>query len=289
MGFMLRRYGRLAPVYWLGIVLYGLWAYATQIYGWPEICEFSTYTVNNVIVNVVLANTFSTIAQNSIVPGGWSISCIAVFCMVLPWLYRLMQQKRYGIIGGILLFLFGLMCVMFFTSFVSDEFAYLSIINQLVVFVIGMSIFFHSDWMMKYSRKSYFSLLCSMILGILCVAVAMKTIGGSYLYRHIFVTVCFIPLIAVFQKMEGRIPSFLLSFGQKSYTIFICHFIFAWGMCRYIDQYFCMVSPYLRFPIYYGLTIVCSYVFALIVERYYELPASKIWHRWLVKNQFEGR
>ena len=281
--FMLHRYGRLAPIYWLGIVLYGLWAYAAEIYGWPEICCSSTYTIINIVVNVALVNTFSITAQNSIVPGGWSISCIAVFCMVFPWLYRLMQKKKYDILSGILLCLFGLMCAMYFTSHVSDLFAYFSIINQLIVFVIGMFMFFHPTWMVKYAQKRCFTLLCSMVFGVLCLATVMKTVGASYLYKHIIVAFCFIPLISVFQKIEGCIPPFLLSFGQKSYTIFICHFIFAWGMCRYIDQQFNMVSPYLRFLVYYGLTLVCSYFFALMIERYYAAPISKIWQRWLIK------
>ena len=272
-GYVLRRFTRLVPVYWLGIVLYGAWSYLAQAYAWPAIFgSFSSYTTVNTILNVALVNTFYPPAQNSIVPGGWSISCIAVFYLVFPWLYRMLAQGKYSRVGVLLFFNFCVVAVMLFMKWLPKEFVYFSIVNQLSVFVLGMVIFFKPQVLMECIRLRSVILGFGVIGGILIIALAMKTLGQSYLYRHILVSFCFIPFLAILQKCEGRFPRFLLNLGKRSYTIFIVHFIFAWGLCRFVDHFCFWISPYIRWPLYYGITVSCSYGLASLLDRYYEQP-----------------
>lgn len=69
--YLARKYRRLLPWYLFGIVLY-------FCYWWAR-GDVSSYTIQDVLLNVGLVNGFVPSAQNAIVPGGWSISCIALF------------------------------------------------------------------------------------------------------------------------------------------------------------------------------------------------------------------
>ena len=279
--YVIRRLARLFPVYWLGIVLYGAWAYFSQALSLHEISgAFSSYTTVNTIWNVALVNTFYPPAQNSIVPGGWSISCIAVFYLFFPCLYRMLSRGMYLRVGTLLLLNFCVIAVLLCMKCLPKEFIYFSIVNQLSVFVIGMVIFFKPQVLMECVRMKFITLSIGVVGGILLVALGMKTVGQSYLYRHILVSLCFIPFIAILQKREGRIPLFFINLGKRSYSIFIVHFLFAWGMCGFLDTAFVWASPYVRLPVYYALTVCCSYGLASLIDRYYESPILNVQQRY---------
>lgn len=286
--YVIRRFMRLCPLYWLAIALYGSWSYLAQTHSWPAIFgSFASYTTVNVIWNITLLNTFNPQAQNAIVPGGWSISCIAVFYLFFPWLYRMLSQGKWLRVGALLLFNFCAAAILLCMKVLPKEFIYFSIVNQLSVFVIGMVIFMKPQLLKDCARRNAVTLGLGAVGGVLLVALAMKTLGQSYLYRHILVSFCFIPFLAILQKGEGHWPLFLVNLGKRSYSIFIVHFIFAWGLCGYIDNSLSWLSPYVRLPLYYGLTVLCSYALASLLDRYYEKPMLHIQKCFLGKKFFQ--
>jgi len=288
LSYVFRRFSRLFPVYWFGIVLYGVWSCLAQTFSWPVISgSFSSYTIVNTVLNVALINTFYLPAQNSVVPGGWSISCIAVFYLAFPWLYRMLSRGLYCRVATLLFFNFCVVAVLLARECLPKEFVYFSIVNQLSVFVIGMVIFFKPQVLMACVRMKFGTLSFAVIGGVLLIALAMKTVGQSYLYRHILVAFCFIPFIAILQKCEGRLPFFLLNLGKRSYPVFVIHFIFAWGLCGALDHSFACVSPFIRLPAYYGLTVFCSYNLAGLIDRYYERPILGVQQRALQKRNLK--
>lgn len=91
--FYLRRFFRIAPLYYLGIVLYLLaggffYCWSNGVFEIP-----SQYTLLNILANVTFLNGFYAPANNNIVPGGWSIATEMNFYLMFPILFFFLKNK----------------------------------------------------------------------------------------------------------------------------------------------------------------------------------------------------
>src|SRR5580704_4972438 len=129
--FFIRRFFRIAPVYYLGILLYsGLKLPA------------------NLLANIFLIHGLMPTAFTGDIPGGWSVGTECVFYAIFPFLFAavinlhakfgwkilLMPLMISAAVGAVILNHVGLANPAFW-------FWYDSILNQLPVFLIGMILF----------------------------------------------------------------------------------------------------------------------------------------------------
>ncbi len=141
--YAVRRYFRIAPMYYVGIVLYFFWSFAKNYAQHGLIGPLPQYTVANVLANVVFIHGFVPAAYNDIVPGGWSIGAEAVFYVVFPVLFLLYRTaKQPLLLSGLLLVacyaLISLVQWQLGQSAAGSDFLYFNIANQLHVFIIGI-------------------------------------------------------------------------------------------------------------------------------------------------------
>ena len=184
-----KKYLRLAPWYFAGIVLY--WAYHT-ISGDGLAAN---YTFWNVVTNALLINGFVPSAQNSIVPGGWSISCIALFVFSYPAIRKL-HSRTLLLLGaaGSTISAFGYACLGW-----SRFFAYCNPLNQYVVFAFGMCLYRHKD---RIGMRN----AAIMALAFFLAAVAAVVFGREYniLYRHILMALSFCGFATLLMRINFR-------------------------------------------------------------------------------------
>ena len=111
LSFYLKRYFRIAPLYYVGILLYFsisiilrnstrmLSIFGSGLIGGP-------YNLPNILSNVFFVHNFYHGALNNIVPGGWSIGAEMAFYLIFPFIfifYKKMISKN-----KVFLFLFPL-------------------------------------------------------------------------------------------------------------------------------------------------------------------------------------
>ena len=214
-----RKYCRLAPWYFAGIVLY--WVYHALVQDGHVV----NYTVLNIVTNALLINGLFPSAQNSIVPGGWSISCIALFVFIWPLLRNLKTTT---------LFIIGIMsCVVNSIGYLvfdfSRFFAYCSPLNQFIVFVLGIALF-------RWKSRIRTSWAVTMLISFFLFAVMAVVFGREYniLYRHILMALSFFGLAVVLMRSKIAWPRWILLIGRYSYEIFILHFLVIWCIKRLI-------------------------------------------------------
>ena len=147
-GYWWHKYKRLAPWYVAGIAIYAAYWWMT---GNRE--KLGVYTVGNILANVVFVNDFIPSAQNSIVPGGWSISCIALFVFAFPILIgRFIPRPpclalcSVGVLG-VLVSVLGYRYWGW-----SRLYAYCNPLNQLIVFALGV-VLWECRTMLKLRKK----------------------------------------------------------------------------------------------------------------------------------------
>lgn len=85
--FALRRFFRIAPMYYFGIALY------LALFGWgPRYEAAEGIRAADVVANLTFTHGFRENAINSVVPGGWSIAAEMIFYVLFPLCLYLAQR-----------------------------------------------------------------------------------------------------------------------------------------------------------------------------------------------------
>ena len=183
----LRKYYRLASWYIIGIALY--WIYHVFVRDGLT----ANYTMGNITANILLVNGFVPSAQNSIVPGGWSISCIALFVFAWPILrkFHAMTLVVIGVAG----------CVVSAVGYLyfgwSRFFTYCSPFNQFIVFALGVCLF-------RYRNRIKISWAIVMAIAFFALSVLVVVCWREYniLCRHIFMALSFCGSLLVLMRSD---------------------------------------------------------------------------------------
>jgi peptidoglycan/LPS O-acetylase OafA/YrhL len=82
--FFIRRFFRIAPLYYIGI-LYYLWQDGFGSRYW--LSDQELVTTANILSNIFFVHGFNPYWMNSVVPGGWSIAVEMLFYCIAPLLF----------------------------------------------------------------------------------------------------------------------------------------------------------------------------------------------------------
>ncbi|MGJ1436856.1 acyltransferase family protein [Sphingobacterium siyangense] len=275
----IRRYFRIAPLYYLGIMLYGCLTYFTHYVDFK-----ANYTVYNVLANVFFLHGFSPAANNNIVPGGWSIGTEMIFYAIFPFLLRLVKLglRRSKLYLYAFIFL-GIALSQISVYFLSkhglemrnNSFLYFNIIVQLPVFIVGISYFFYGEMITK--NKSVWTLF----LGFFILTIIT---GSLFFSRHPYLSsiypisaaFSFVFLFEIFKRVDKLNVKVLREIGQASYAMYIIHFLFASKFILLVFKFFPQVDNTPMFFVYLFLTIIFSFISAKILEKIIEKPGIRL-------------
>jgi peptidoglycan/LPS O-acetylase OafA/YrhL len=133
--FYLRRFFRIAPLYYTATLAY--YFYLDKIY----IADFtSSNSARNLVAHIFFLNGFDKVYMNTLTPGSWSIAVEMMFYVFVPVLYAFIKNLRSGLI-----FFFAISSIdialnlSFFTQ--GDWFHYFWLVNQLPVFSLGIVLY----------------------------------------------------------------------------------------------------------------------------------------------------
>ncbi len=102
--FYIKRFFRIAPLYYAAIAVYGLISYAATRSGIERAWILGAHGPMDVLLNLVFLHAFSPTAINNVVPGGWSIGVEMLFYMIAPLLFFLaMNRTRFAFVTVLLL------------------------------------------------------------------------------------------------------------------------------------------------------------------------------------------
>jgi peptidoglycan/LPS O-acetylase OafA/YrhL len=81
--FFARRFFRIVPLFWVGVLFY-----VGHPDAWRPMFAPSGVGLPHVLVTLALVHTWYPTTFNSVVPGGWSVGIEAMFYLTVPFLYR---------------------------------------------------------------------------------------------------------------------------------------------------------------------------------------------------------
>jgi peptidoglycan/LPS O-acetylase OafA/YrhL len=282
--FFIRRFFRIAPMYYIGMAFFA----ALSAIG--KFWSISHYTLINVAANLFFVHGLVPSANNSIVPGGWSIGTECLFYAVFPLLFIFYKKKgirslcylliAYAAILGIA----GILARKYLGMMVENNtFAYFNFLVQLPVFVLGTACFH----LVKYEDSRISTRLAVAVCVLALAAGCCLWWAGCFLFVPLVFGLAFVFLGLAMSRLQ-MIPQILTSIGRNSYSMYVFHILFAWVIGKRLNTWFLHSCNHtIALLLTFAVAVTFSYLFAKVTYRYVEKTFINI-GTGIIKNRIYG-
>lgn len=245
--FYIRRFFRIFPIYYLGIIIYFTFRYFLG--------SVKDYTFSNILYNLTFLNVLVPSARNSIVPGGWSISTEMLFYLIFPFIFVIFKDLRkmflvilFCFIGFLILYLGGIKFDASFRDAISE-------IKQLPVFLVGILYY-------KYHKKINLTTAFFVFISFFVLAYFLW-ITEYFFLMPLTSGVSFCGLMKILEKT--KLDNIVFQrIGIVLYSIYIIHFVFPFFI-------FPSTNSILVFILYVLITIALCYPIGIFLQKYVEM------------------
>lgn len=279
--FFLRRFFRIAPIYYLGIVYYLFQDGIGERY-W--LGDEKSISIFNILSNFTFTHGFSPYFINSLVPGGWSIAVEMLFYCILPLLFLKIKNINqafnfflFSIILKLLLHLILFKLPIIDSASLWSEYLFLYFPSQLPVFSLGILLYFVIIQNQKLSELSGKSLLLFSGLLILELATGKHII----LPNHILYGLAFFLFALGLSRFHLTliINPIITYIGKLSFSMYISHFavIFWLTKWNYINFFANEILNYIsKFFLVTTVTVFIASILYKIIEIPFQNFSKKI-------------
>lgn len=279
--FFIRRFFRIAPLYYLAIGYYFIQNFLGFSY------FFTGETLQQVSRAEILANLFfindiRPLWINHLVPGGWSVTVEFSFYLLLPLLFKLIKDINTSIIfllcSVLLATILRLNHVLGHTILNDNNFLYWFFPNQLPIFAIGIFAFFatRGNYHLKNST-------------VLCIAATALCYCYLNLSVHFIFSMAFCLLLIVLsrQTIKLLVNKFTASVGKISFSLYLTHFAVLYWLQGFHKTDLVFVSgsgsAIVNFSLRFCVVFVLSTVLSFITYHLVEVPFQKLGKRLIAK------
>lgn len=275
--FFIRRFFRIAPMYYLAIIYFTLDKYLQFNFINPD---FSAIPVGSLLSNVFFTNALIPEHTNNYVPGGWSVSVEFLFYFTLPFIC----QKIKSFNSALVLFLLTLLFAVIIDPFVKahthyPDFHEYNFFIQLPVFPLGIMAYFYLNRNQHEIKPFAWGFTAILILVFCYVSVP----------KNIMFSLVFVLLLIIQNKYRFRAFSnkLLASIGKVSFSMYLVHFAVMYLFNRFHFSHVIGVSGFetclLNFILMYIIVAVLTYIISSITYRIIELPGQNLGRKIIKK------
>lgn len=244
--FYIRRFFRIAPLYYLAIIIYFSWSTFKNYVFEQKIQINDSYNIISIFENIFFVHGFDPRYFNSVVPGGWSIATEMVFYLIFPILF-ILQSKLNN--KQFIVFLILISVISFVSQFIiiqniqpylfengfiykillNNEFGfiYASIINQINVFIIGILAYRYLDKEFKNNYLIFIGIIFCLIACYFLNTSHLKTNYNGYIYPILSaIGFCiFVIKLSKFKEFKNFFLKKIILIGKFSFSMYIFHFL----------------------------------------------------------------
>ena len=277
--FFIRRFFRIAPMYYIGICYYLL---QDGFGGRYWLGDATNITIGNILSNIFFLHGFNPYWINSLVPGGWSIAIEILFYCFLPLLFLKIKdtQQAFGFLIITLVIRFVLYYFLHKIHIISSDmlwsnYLFFYLPNQLPIFALGILFYF-------ILRDNYQLLISPNLIILISLVFIGQLIGINLLPPHILFGIAFVILGIALSKSESKIliNPILIYIGKISFSMYLVHFAVLHWLTKFHFVDFIVVSNSHTAIINYGcrllILIILSAIISTLFYRFVELPMQNI-------------
>ncbi|WP_433834639.1 acyltransferase family protein [Flavobacterium anhuiense] len=275
--FFLRRFFRIAPLYYFFALFYTL----------VEIALKGIHTIEywKILMCVMFLNGIFVPVINYIPPGGWSIGTEVLFYCLVPFLFKKIKTTKHAVY----LLLFSILLsniinyivqAIVYLLKISDNdlskrlYTYQWLPNQLPVFCCGILLFyiFNSVHFSKEIRKIFLTLSICIFILLSQIHLSLNylyyTFQSPYLYSIAF---CFFIIGIKNYEFNNGLSNLFCLIGKYSFSMYLLHF--------FILRIFSIAFSYTGFERQSDLTFLLSYIFVTAITFFF----SSILYKYEIK------
>lgn len=273
--FYIRRFLRIAPLFWLAIPVY----LALNGTG-PSDNAPGGIGPLQVILTATFLHGFWPDSVNSVVPGDWSIAAEMTFYLVFPLLITTFGARRHLYLA--LAIVLHLVNVCLFKPWAFALFSayygpgheafvwttlHISFLNQLPVFLVGCALFF--------SLRDGFARSDAVIYAIfIALSFIADRATGSHEFNYLMINLVLGAMVVGCIKLAIRFQP-LEALGRNSYSMYLSHFAVIYGL----RQLWPLADGLISLLIAYVVTAALSYLVARATWHLVERRAQDLAHR----------
>lgn len=282
--FYIRRVFRIAPMFYLAMV-----AYIVLNGTGPAVFAPEGIGLKQVLLTLTFLNGWSIDSFNSIVPGGWSISCEAMFYLCFPLILRYVRSARAAAVASaasILAALAWSAAIKATSAFEANEFLVgsfirFSFIFNLLSFLLGILLYYiiagkERPLIQRGSIGAWGLLMASTLL-----LVGGGASGFSTFRNPLIASLVLVPFVyAVYLTRPTAIINPLIRhIGVISYSVYLVHFAVLDFVGHPLMSAIGALTPDLKFVIFFTVAVVLSTLVATVTYRWIELPFIELGRR----------
>lgn len=216
--YYIRRFFRIAPLYYLLIILLFTFTTGKMYYMEEGTNDISLF---NLLTHIFFINGFFTNSFNSIIGVEWTIFVEVSFYIILPFIFI---YKMHLLRISFFLFIIAILNALIMRLYSLDELEkiqlYLSPLAWLIVFMLGILIYSHQTNFIK-TVFIKFKKYIAVIIVFLFILLSYVKLPGTYVFFSILSASFFV--LNKYNKIPFFNNIFLKKIGELSFSIYLIH------------------------------------------------------------------
>jgi len=281
--FFIRRFFRIAPLFFFGILLYLL------IDGFrPRLWAPDGISWIHILLTALFLNGFHPTTITSVVPGGWSIAVEMNFYLLVPLLFSKIKKIHHALWGFFLSAAISIAIKYFISSwlianstfprYLIGMFVNLWFPNHFPIFFLGFVIFFiFMNYHQNIKKPLVWSVCLYASIGLFFIVPFLCS--GSNTFRLLILgVIIFFFVIAFIYKNKSIVNKPLCYVGKISFSCYILHFAVIKLIviaCRSLLPKL-NLAPIATYILFFILTLFLTIIFGSLTYKCIEVPGMKL-------------
>jgi peptidoglycan/LPS O-acetylase OafA/YrhL len=304
--FYIKRFFRIAPLYYAAIAIYGLISWGALHWGYDRAWVLGAHGPADILLNMLFLHALSPSAINNVVPGGWSIGVEMLFYLLAPLIFFFTMNRARLVFASVAVLAVsaGVMWLVGCNgaadcSVENNTYLYFWPPVQVPCFIVGMwAWFIFRPYLAGTSSitrgGAWLSVAMALAFALVTAALGVWLAKGHE-FAPFFAACGAVGFLLFACSRGGRgagqlgrrlLRPFAMAIGRESYGIYLWHFICTYATFHFLARAFGRTNEEMSLALFIvttAATLVVSYALSRVSDRLIQAWAARCSRRLLAR------